>query len=127
MSELPLQGNGQIIMRDAAHGNVIYKTSFSSLFQEWLETDEAQTVTKGFENPFLLPYPLRPAEIEVILLDPRKNVRTSMKHTVNRIASSFFIVLLLIIWFSETTVRMILRRYWLYYKRIWLKCQIICS
>lgn len=83
LSELPLQGNGQIIMRDAAHGNVIYKTSFSSLFQEWLETDEAQTVTKGFENTFLLPYPLRPAEIEVTLLDPRKNVRTSMKHTVS--------------------------------------------
>ena len=33
LSELPLQGNGQIIMRDAANGSVIYKTSFSSLFQ----------------------------------------------------------------------------------------------
>lgn len=42
LSELPLQGNGQIIMRDAANGSVIYKTSFSSLFQEWLETDEAK-------------------------------------------------------------------------------------
>ena len=75
LSELPLQGNGQIIMRDAANGNVIYKTSFSSLFQEWLETDEAKAVTKGFENTFLLPYPLRPAEIEITLLDPRRNVR----------------------------------------------------
>ena len=55
LSELPLQGNGQIIMRDAANGSVIYKTSFSSLFQEWLETDEAKAVTKGFENTFLLP------------------------------------------------------------------------
>mgnify|MGYP002227635711 CR=1 FL=1 len=54
LSELPLQGNGQIIMRDAANGSVIYKTSFSSLFQEWLETDEAKAVTKGFENTFLL-------------------------------------------------------------------------
>ena len=33
-------------MRDAANGSVIYKTSFSSLFQEWLETDEAKAVTK---------------------------------------------------------------------------------
>lgn len=62
LSELPLQGNGQIIMRDAANGSVIYQTSFSSLFQEWLETDEAKAVTKGFENTFLLPYPLRPAK-----------------------------------------------------------------
>lgn len=83
LSELPLQGNGQIVMRDAASGTVIYKTSFSSLFQEWLETDEAKAVTKGFENSFLLPYPLRPAEIEITLLTPRRNVRASMKHTVN--------------------------------------------
>ena len=76
LPELPLQGNGQIIMRDAANGSVIYKTSFSSLFQEWLETDEAKAVTKGFENTFLLPYPLRPAEIEITLLDPRRNIRS---------------------------------------------------
>lgn len=83
LSELPLQGNGQIIMKDIASDKIIYKTSFSSLFQEWLETDEAQNITKGFENTFLVPYPLHPAEIEIVLLDPRRNVRTSMKHIVN--------------------------------------------
>lgn len=83
LAELPLQGNGQIVMKDATSGTVIYKTSFSSLFQEWLETDEAQHTTKGFENTFLVPYPLKPVEIEITLLDSRRNVRTSMKHTVN--------------------------------------------
>lgn len=83
LSELPLQGNGQIIMRDVASGSVIYKTSFSSLFQEWLETDEAKSITKGFENTFLVPYPLHPTEIEITLLDPHRNVRASMKHVVN--------------------------------------------
>lgn len=83
LSELPLQGNGQIVMRDKANGTIIYKTSFSSLFQEWLETDEAKLVTKGFENSFLVPYPLHPTEIEITLLDPRRNIRTSMKHIVN--------------------------------------------
>ena len=83
LAELPLQGNGQIIMRNAASGKTIYTTSFSSLFQEWLETDEAQNVTKGFENTFLLPYPLQPVEIEITLLDPRCNVRASMKHIVH--------------------------------------------
>ena len=42
LAELPLQGNGQIVMRDAVSGKTIYTTSFSSLFQEWLETDEAK-------------------------------------------------------------------------------------
>lgn len=83
LAELPLRGNGQIIMRNAASGKTIYTTSFSSLFQEWLETDEARNVTKGFENTFLLPYPLQPVEIEITLLDPRRNVRASMKHIVH--------------------------------------------
>ena len=83
LAELPLQGNGQIIMKDLESGKTIYTTSFSSLFQEWLETDEARNVTKGFENTFLLPYPLQPVEIEITLLDPRRNVRASMKHIVH--------------------------------------------
>lgn len=83
LAELPLQGNGQIVIRNAASGKTIYTTSFSSLFQEWLETDEARNVTKGFENTFLLPYPLQPVEIEITLLDPRRNVRASMKHIVH--------------------------------------------
>ena len=83
LAELPLQGNGQIVMRNAASGKTIYTTSFSALFQEWLETDEARNVTKGFENTFLLPYPLQPVEIEITLLDPRRNVRASMKHIVH--------------------------------------------
>lgn len=69
-------------MKDVTSGKTIYTTSFSSLFQEWLETDEAKEVVKGFENTFLLPYPLKPTEVEITLLDPRRNVRASMKHIV---------------------------------------------
>ncbi len=83
LAEVPLEGNGQITMRDKASGTVIYRTSFSSLFQEWLETDEAQSVAKGFENTFLLPFPLHPAEVEITLLTPRKEIRASLKHTVS--------------------------------------------
>lgn len=72
----------KFIMKDLESGKTIYATSFSSLFQEWLETDEAKVVSKGFENTFLLPYPLRPVEIEITLLSPRKEVRTRLKHTV---------------------------------------------
>lgn len=82
LSELPLEGNGQITMTDLATGQCIYKTSFSSLFQEWLTTDEAKETAKGFENSFLLPYPLRPAKIEITLLSPERKVTASLKHTV---------------------------------------------
>lgn len=82
LSELPLEGNGQIIMTDLETGKCIYKTSFSSLFQEWLSTDEAQKTAKGFENTFLVPYPQRPAEIEIILFSPSRKVIANLKHTV---------------------------------------------
>lgn len=83
LNELPLAGNGQIILRDAATQTVIYQTSFSTLFQEWLTTDEAQETTKGFENSFLLPFPLKPAEVEVTLYDMRHEVQATLKHTVH--------------------------------------------
>lgn len=83
LSELPLQGNGQITMKDVESGRTIYKTSFSSLFQEWLTTEEATQLPKSFENTFLLPYPQKPAEIEIVLLDNYHNVAASMKHTVH--------------------------------------------
>ena len=83
LAELPLAGNGQIVMKDRTDGTVIYRTSFSSLFQEWLETDEVRTTAKGFENSFLLPYPLRPVSVEITLFDPHRNVRATLTHTVD--------------------------------------------
>ena len=82
LAELPLEGNGQIIVRDLITKKCIYKTSFSSLFQEWLSTEEAQEVAKGFENTFLIPYPKKAIEVEIILLNAQKEIMTSLKHTV---------------------------------------------
>ncbi len=82
LSELPLAGNGQIIVKDLATKQCIYKTSFSSLFQEWLTTDEAKETAKGFENTFLLPYPKQAVEVEVALFSPRREVMASYKHIV---------------------------------------------
>ena len=83
LAELPLQGNGQIEMCDEATGKVIYRTSFSTLFSEWLETDEAQTTRRGFEGSFLVPFPKQPAIVKISLTDPRKRVRASMTHRVD--------------------------------------------
>lgn len=83
LSELPLAGNGQITMKDAADGTVIYRTSFSALFQEWLETDEARTTAKGFENTFLLPFPRRAVSVEVTLFDSHRQVRARLQHRVD--------------------------------------------
>lgn len=83
LSELPLAGNGEITMKDKATGKVIYRTSFSSLFQEWLGEKEAKVLTRGFENTFLVPYPKQPAEITVMLKDAYQKPSATLTHEVN--------------------------------------------
>ena len=83
LAELPLKGDGQIHVRDKATGVEIYSHSFSSLFQEWLDTDEAKGSTKGFENTFLVPFPILPVEIEALLFDARGEVANRFVHTVD--------------------------------------------
>lgn len=83
LNKVPLAGYGQVTMRDPESGTVIYCTSFSTLFQEWLETDEAHKLPKSFENTVLLPYPKIPVEVEVTLLDKRLQPKASLKHTVD--------------------------------------------
>lgn len=83
MSELPLEGNGEIEMTDKASGTVIYRTSFSSLFQEWICEDEARHVTRGFENSFLLPYPKQAATVTIRLKDTHHKESASLTHDIN--------------------------------------------
>lgn len=83
LAELPLAGNGEITMKDKATGTVIYRTSFSSLFQEWVSEEEAGRVKKGFENSFLLPYPKKEAVITIVLKDVRHQVTASLTHEIN--------------------------------------------
>lgn len=83
LSELPLDGNGDITMKDKVTGTVIYRTSFSTLFQEWQGQEEATRTDKAFENTFLLPYPKQPAEITVSLRDVHHRTTATLTHTVD--------------------------------------------
>ena len=82
MDELPLKGNGQVTMRDES-GNVLYRTSFSSLFQEWQTTEEATRTSRSFENVFLVPMPEAKATVTVELFDPHARVTASFTHPVD--------------------------------------------
>lgn len=82
LSELPIEGNGQITVRDHKTQTIIYRNSFSTLFQEWLSYDEAKTATKSFENVFLVPFPKDTADITIELRDNRRSVMTQLTHMV---------------------------------------------
>jgi hypothetical protein len=74
----PLKGNGDLTLRDSATGEVLYKTSFSSLFQEWITTPEALTVTKSFEFTLLVPKPKQSVVATLVLRD---NTDKESSHT----------------------------------------------
>lgn len=81
LDRLPLTGNGTITMTDIASGDTIYRHSFSSLFHEWLATEEAQTTPRAMQNSFVVPLPKAPAKVEIELLDSRHRPMAAMSHT----------------------------------------------
>ena len=83
LDSLPLAGNGRIIVSDKATGKVVYKHSFSTLFQEWLATDEAKRCSKSFENVFLIPFPRNKVNIHVELNDYHNRVMAALDHEVD--------------------------------------------
>lgn len=83
LAELPVQGNGEIIVRDEATRKEIYRNSFSTLFQEWLSFPEAQTTARTFENVFLVPFPKKTIEVTVTLRNKHHKQLTSFTHKVD--------------------------------------------
>lgn len=83
IDSVAVRGNGQIAMTDRETGKVIYRQSFSTLFQEWQTTEEATRLRKAFENVFLLPMPSQPAVVNVELYDFRGKVSASFSHLVD--------------------------------------------
>lgn len=83
LTEVPVRGNGQILMTDAQTGDTLYRQSFSTLFQEWQTTVEATRVRKSFENVFLLPMPQTQAKVKIEIYDFYGNVCASLKHDVD--------------------------------------------
>ncbi|MBP5771575.1 MAG: family 43 glycosylhydrolase [Bacteroidaceae bacterium] len=83
LDQLPLEGNGQLTVLDAASGDTLYRHSFSTLFQEWQETEEARHAEKAFENTYLIPLPKRPVDVICQLVDTHRSVCSTLKHRVN--------------------------------------------
>ena len=82
LDKIPVRGNGELKFIDAKSGKTIYRTSFSSLFQEWLVTDEASQTTKSFEATFLVPFPKQEVFAEITLLDNKGEKQTSLRHRI---------------------------------------------
>ena len=83
LADVPLKGNGQIQVKDHATGQVLFVHTFSTLFQEWLATEEATKVSKAFATSYNVPMPKQPVDVTVTLTDFHGKVVTSLTHTVD--------------------------------------------
>lgn len=83
LTHIPVHGAATITMRLAATGEVIYHHTFSTLFQEWLDLDDAKLSPKAFECVELVPMPRDSVTIEVKLFNNRQQVTASIKHSVS--------------------------------------------
>lgn len=82
LAEVPAEGNGQIIVRQHGSDKVIYRNSFSTLFQEWQSYDEAKEKWRSFENVFVVPMPKDTVDVTVQLMNNRREVSSSLTHVV---------------------------------------------
>lgn len=83
LTSVPLRGNGDLTLYDAESGEVIYKSSFSSLFQEWITTPEAKSVAHSFEFTLLAPMPQRRAVAELVLRTNTGEVGALLRHNID--------------------------------------------
>lgn len=83
LSNLLLQGNGQLIVTEEKSDKIIYKEAFSSLFQEWQSTGEAKDLVRSFENVFLIPFPKEKVLIQVLFRQREGNYKEVLKHKLD--------------------------------------------
>lgn len=83
LQEPLLRGNGQVQVLDPSSGAVLYSNSFSTLFQEWQDYEEARNVPKAFENGLLVPFPKHTVRVEVALTDRHGKVSSRISHIVS--------------------------------------------
>ena len=82
LQTVPLDGNGDLTIYDASTNDVLYKNSFSSLFQEWLSTPEATETNRSFEFTLLVPKPHSKVVAEVVLRNNKNQATATFRHTI---------------------------------------------
>ena len=80
LDKTPVRGNGEVKVINPSDNTVLYRNSFSSLFQEWLTTDEASTTTRSFEFTQLVPFPKQEVIIETTLLSNKGEEQAILRH-----------------------------------------------
>lgn len=66
-------GKYKFIVKDESSGREIYSRTYSTLFSEWLTTDESKKTTKSFSETIIFPFPKKNVVVEFYSRD-KKNI-----------------------------------------------------
>jgi hypothetical protein len=80
LNALPLGGNAQLTVT-TLDGDTIYRTSFSTLYHEWLQLND--TVQRAYENSVLMPRPRKTVNVELKVLDYHHRTISMHRHVLN--------------------------------------------
>lgn len=83
LESVPVRGNGDVKLIDAKSNKVLYINSFSTLFQEWLTTDEAASTTKSFEFTQLVPFPKQEVIVETTLYNNEGKIQATSRQKID--------------------------------------------
>lgn len=83
MDSLPLRGNGTVTVTDSAGRDTLYRSGFSTLFQEWQCTEEATKTARSFEHTVLIPMPKEKVLLTIELWNMHNNEKSCLKHMVD--------------------------------------------
>lgn len=73
LDQVPVAGNAEITLLDAATSDTIYRHTFSTLFQEFYGTEDSLGA-RSMECAALLPMPLRDATVHISVRDGRGHI-----------------------------------------------------
>jgi hypothetical protein len=82
LNKLPVLGRAQVAVT-SLDGDTIYINSYSTLFQEWQQTDEAQATRRSYDFTALVPYPNKKVKIGVSLYDNCDRMVAAMSHEID--------------------------------------------
>lgn len=83
LQHVAAEGNGQVLVYDHKTQQLLFKNSFSTLFQEWQSYPEASSIRRSFEHVILLPYPIDTIDVCLQLFNNRRQVVAQLQHSVS--------------------------------------------
>jgi hypothetical protein len=77
------RGQNRVEVVDARNGDLLYSRDFSTIFGEWRTTEEANRISRGFQESVRFPKPDRPVRVRILKRDERNQFSVAWSVEVN--------------------------------------------